>query len=115
MGIHVSKKGNDMQRFRREKISTSDHTRPRRRRLAGLLAVSLGLLTALVAGPTSPVPSVSAQAPVGQGFNLNESDLRFILKQIKIAEHHATATGRRTCAAPCSVLAPTRSRTTGSA
>ena len=28
-------------------------------------------------------------APVGQGFNLNPSDLKFILAQIKIAEHHA--------------------------
>ena len=78
-----------MQRFRREKISTSDHKRPRGRRLAGLLAVSLGLLTGLVAGPNSPVPTVSAQAPVGQGFNLNKSDLNFILKQIRIAEKHS--------------------------
>ena len=89
MGIHVSKKGNDMQRFRREKISSAGHTRPRSRRLAGLLAVSLGLLTALVAGPTGPVPSVSAQAPEGQGFTLNKSDLNFILAQMRIAEHHA--------------------------
>ncbi len=78
-----------MQRFTRARISTSDQTRPRRRRHAGLLAVSLGLLTALVAAPASPVPSVTAQAPVGQGFNLNKSDLNFILKQIRIAENHA--------------------------
>jgi hypothetical protein len=32
-------------------------------------------------------------APVGQGFTLNTSDLRFILKQIKIAEAHATREG----------------------
>ncbi len=54
-----------------------------------MLAVSLGLLTALVAGPANPVPSVSAQAPVGQGFNLNKSDLNFILKQIRNAERHS--------------------------
>ena len=30
-----------------------------------------------------------AAVAVGQGFNLNPSDLAFILKQIKIAEHHA--------------------------
>ncbi len=32
-------------------------------------------------------------APVGQGFNLNAADLRFILTQIKIAEEHVTAPG----------------------
>jgi hypothetical protein len=35
------------------------------------------------------VPKSYALAPVGQGFNLNASDLRFILQQIKIAENHA--------------------------
>ena len=38
------------------------------------------------------VPTASAQtapAPIGQGFNLNASDLRFILNQIKISEAHA--------------------------
>ena len=34
-------------------------------------------------------PVVSA-APTGQGFTLNAGDMRFILKQIKIAENHAT-------------------------
>jgi len=40
-------------------------------------------------------------APVGQGFNLNASDLRFILKQIKIAEAHAATA---TAANPCGTL-----------
>jgi Ca2+-binding RTX toxin-like protein len=35
----------------------------------------------------------AAAAPVGQGFTLNAGDLRFILKQIKIAEAHATREG----------------------
>jgi Ca2+-binding RTX toxin-like protein len=35
------------------------------------------------------VPTAGAQAPPDQGFNLNASDLRFFLQQIKIAENHA--------------------------
>jgi hypothetical protein len=47
--------------------------------------------------PALAPPAVQA-APVGQGFNLNRSDLRFILKQIKIAEEHArTATPSNPC------------------
>jgi Ca2+-binding RTX toxin-like protein len=39
-----------------------------------------------------------AQAPTGQGFNLNASDLRFIMKQIRISERHAaTATASNPC------------------
>ena len=40
-------------------------------------------------------------APVGQGFNLNRSDLRFILRQINISEAH---TASRTPEDPCSTL-----------
>ncbi|MHA7209186.1 peroxidase family protein [Arthrobacter sp. MDT1-65] len=52
---------------------------------AGLVALVLGsgVLPAVLA------PAVSA-APVGQGLTLNAGDMRFILKQIKIAENHAT-------------------------
>lgn len=40
----------------------------------------------------------SAQAPVGQGFNLDAGDLDFILKQIKISEQHAaTQTATNLC------------------
>ena len=50
-------------------------------------------LTALVLGagilPSVLAPAVVA-APVGQGFTLNAGDMRFILKQIKVAENHAT-------------------------
>ena len=42
-----------------------------------------------------------ADAAVGQGFNLNLSDVRFILKQIKIAEAHAASA---TPANPCGTL-----------
>ncbi|MEV1290056.1 peroxidase family protein [Micromonospora sp. NPDC049679] len=39
------------------------------------------------------VGTARAAAPAGQGFTLNAGDLRFILKQIKIAEAHATKEG----------------------
>ena len=45
-------------------------------------------------------PAANA-APVGQGFNLNPSDLAFILQQIKIAEEH---TRTRTPSNPCATL-----------
>jgi Ca2+-binding RTX toxin-like protein len=40
-------------------------------------------------------------APVGQGFRLNASDLRFIMRQIRIAERHAAT---RTAQNPCGTL-----------
>lgn len=43
----------------------------------------------------------TAEAAVGQGFNLNESDIRFILKQIRISERHA---GTRSVSNPCGTL-----------
>lgn len=43
-------------------------------------------------------PPASAVAPEGAGFNLNRSDLAFILEQIKIAERHAaTASPQNPC------------------
>jgi hypothetical protein len=53
--------------------------------VAASLAAAVGLVpvTGLL-----PAPAAVA-APVDQGFNLNPSDLRFILQQIKIAERHA--------------------------
>jgi Ca2+-binding RTX toxin-like protein len=62
------------------------------------LAVGLLFAAAAIGGG---VPAVQAQAPVGQGFNLNASDLRFILKQIKIAEQHADTL---TATNPCGTL-----------
>jgi hypothetical protein len=46
------------------------------------------------------IPTLTATAaPVGQGFVVTPSDLAFILKQIKIAEHHVTtATATDICA-----------------
>ena len=51
--------------------------------------VVAGLVLSVVAVLLPPVHAAEA-APVGQGFNLNASDLAFILKQIKISEAHAT-------------------------
>jgi len=61
--------------------------------LTALMLVT-GVLGAVVAtGTQVPTTAEAATAPVGQGFTLNSSDLSFILKQIKIAEAHATKEG----------------------
>ena len=52
-------------------------------------AGALALLLSAGVVPSVLAPAVSA-APTGQGFTLNAGDMRFILKQIKIAENHAT-------------------------
>ncbi len=52
-----------------------------------LVVASLALSLVAVLLPAAPTAQA---APVGQGFTLNASDLRFILKQIKISEAHAT-------------------------
>ncbi|HET8961150.1 peroxidase family protein [Nocardioides sp.] len=61
-----------------------------RRRVVSLtttLLVGTALTPLTVLAPTAVL--APAEAAVGQGFNLNPSDLEFILKQIEIAEHHA--------------------------
>ncbi len=55
--------------------------------LCVLASAAVASLSVLVGLSTSG--SAQAAAPVGQGFNLNAGDLRFILTQIKIAEAHA--------------------------
>jgi Ca2+-binding RTX toxin-like protein len=64
---------------------------------------STAIMAALLAiGPYQPGRIAHAQqAPVGQGFNLNASDLRFFLKQMRIAERHA---GTATASNPCGTL-----------
>ncbi|GAA2721565.1 peroxidase family protein [Cellulomonas aerilata] len=57
------------------------------RRAGRFVAAAVGAVVGL--GTMSAATLPAAAAPVGQGFNLNASDLRFILKQIKIAERHA--------------------------
>ena len=61
--------------------------------LAAVVALAISIPMAGVVAPAT-----AAAAPVGQGFNLNASDLRFILKQIKIAEQHSdTLTATNPC------------------
>lgn len=72
---------------------------PRSRRKA-MVSVGLAVLTAVLGLHVVAAPDASA-APVGQGFNLNRSDLRFILRQAQISERHVAT---RTPEEPCSTL-----------
>ncbi|WP_211879971.1 peroxidase family protein, partial [Pseudarthrobacter albicanus] len=58
-------------------------------------------LLSFVGLTTSVVGANAIVAPVGQGFTVAPSDLAFILKQIKIAEHHAATLSP---AHPCDTL-----------
>jgi Ca2+-binding RTX toxin-like protein len=73
----------------------SDKVRSRRRVVSLTASVLAGTaltpLTAMAPAALAPTALLGpADAAVGQGFNLNPSDLKFILKQIRIAEHHAS-------------------------
>jgi Ca2+-binding RTX toxin-like protein len=60
------------------------------RTVAVIAAVFLIAELAVVTVSTvKPGKAQAAVAPPGAGFTLNASDLKFILKQIKISEHHA--------------------------
>jgi hypothetical protein len=55
---------------------------------------SIGIVVAaaaVIAGGVAVIPSPASAvfAPTGNGFTVTPGDLAFILKQIKIAEHHA--------------------------
>ncbi len=52
-------------------------------------AIALLLGVAAFAALTFATSARAATAPPGQGFTVTPDDLRFILRQIKIAEHHA--------------------------
>src|SRR3954452_303827 len=68
-----------------------------RRGTRALAAMAAFLLAATIL-PALLAPTQAKAAPVGQGFNLNASDLRFIFKQIQIAQNHsATATTASRC------------------
>ncbi len=68
-----------------------------RRGVAG--ATTLLLSVSLAPALTAPA---AVAAPVGQGFNLNASDLRHIFRQIQISEHHVANPG--TSVDPCASL-----------
>ncbi len=61
-------------------------------RLVRLAAGVVAMVLFATASPGVPGVGTAAAAPVGQGFNLNASDLRFIMKQIGIAERHVAGT-----------------------
>lgn len=72
-----------------------DPSSPARRSARAVLCVSLAVVLSVQGcGPGTRAPGAVAEkraaaAPVGQGFTLNASDLRFIFQQIKISENHA--------------------------
>ena len=70
------------------------------KRVASLICVCSLVGTVFATAETGP--QAGATAPVGQGFTVTPSDLAFILKQIKIAEHHAATTTPAT--GPCGSL-----------
>ena len=61
----------------------------RRRLVPAFLSLLLGASVTPLTVLAPAALLAPAQAAVGQGFNLNPSDLKFILQQIKIAEQHA--------------------------
>src|ERR671933_1371191 len=75
----------------------------RRRRLRAVVdAVVIALAVLGVALlPSEPDRAAAATAPVGEGFTVTPADLAFILKQIRIAEHHAAT---QTASNPCGTL-----------
>ncbi len=83
-------------------VRSLPHSRPRRPAQSALAATLAAVLLAgpLLAtpgctpeksavAPATPSPMSMMAAPVGQGFTLNASDIRFIRQQIRIAEAHA--------------------------
>src|SRR3954452_7141030 len=86
---------------------TSVGARPMWRSPAALLAAFLMLSLMAVVGLTTkpalagPEPVFTNKAPDGEGFTLTPGDLKFILRQIKISERHATTATREN---PCETL-----------
>ncbi len=86
--------------------------RSRAQAVVATLAVTCAAAAMVSTGsPGSGVPAAAAAAPVGQGFTLNVSDIRFIRNQIRIAERHVTTLS---AANPCSTLLGTGANQVGS-
>ncbi|MEN9643698.1 MAG: hypothetical protein RL238_367 [Actinomycetota bacterium] len=81
-----------MYRFRRESYQDQEGRRLQR----GGRRWALALTAAMAVPVVAPLGVGTSAAPVGQGFELNASDLRYILQQIKIAEHHVAFTDETT-------------------
>lgn len=82
----VSKRGSEVQR--EVSVSGSAVTLRSKRRASKRLAVAVATITGALAMATPG--GVSVHAAPGAGFVLNVADMRFILKQIEIAEAHAS-------------------------
>ncbi|MEA2322166.1 MAG: hypothetical protein QOD81_2016, partial [Solirubrobacteraceae bacterium] len=85
--------GSTMPTVNRKRIPGARRTWPGALHRALAVTAALFLLAevaVITAASIRPGRAQAAPAPPGQGFTLNAGDLRFILKQIKIAEHHAT-------------------------
>jgi len=68
----------------------------------GIVVLAAGVLAAVVGVGTRLAPNAqAAPAPAGQGFTVTPGDLKFILKQIKISEHHSQTL---TASNPCGTL-----------
>src|SRR5919206_490119 len=89
--------------FRRHRAGGAALGSPRRRRLRAVVdAVVIALAVLGVALlPNKSDRAAAATAPAGQGFTVTPADLAFILKQIRIAEHHAAT---QTASNPCGTL-----------
>ena len=58
-------------------------------------------IAAVAVSTVRPSRAQAAPAPAGEGFTVTAGDLHFIMKQIKIAEHHAAT---HTASNPCGTL-----------
>ena len=90
-----------MGKLRCERAASVAQNERSRQRGRGRRLVALGsaLLMPLLSVQVMGAPAEAA--PVGQGFNLNRSDLRFILKQIRISEAHVASASPEN---PCGTL-----------
>jgi hypothetical protein len=84
-----------------KKFSAGARRLRRKRRLA---TVTVAALVGAVLTPLTMAPAQAVTAPVGQGFTVTPSDLKFILAQIQIAERH---TRTLTASNPCGTLVGT--------
>src|SRR4051794_26023433 len=89
--------------MRRLPVGTTRGSAPARARARIGLAIAsvLVLATAAGLGIARTTASAGVSNVVGNGFTVTPGDLAFILKQIKIAEHHAATA---TPANPCGTL-----------
>src|SRR4029079_15809547 len=77
-----------LQRTRASRAERPGWQRGRKVKVAAAVAATLGILgTGLVSMEGSP----ASAGTVGSGFTVTASDLAFILRQIKIAERHASS------------------------